>query len=80
MQFYLGTQLLPEGQTQDFPSHESALCSPLAIRLFDIEGVKSAFFGGEFISINKVPLCEDGAGEEGIDDVCVVCLWSVLAA
>ena len=53
-QFYLGTQLLPEGRTYDFPSRESAICSPLAMKIFEIDGVKSAFISSTFLAINKV--------------------------
>jgi hypothetical protein len=56
-QFYLGTQLLPDSQTYDFPSKESAICSPLAMRIFEVDGVKSAFFSSTYIAINKVGSC-----------------------
>lgn len=53
LKFFLGTQLLPDSQTYDFPSKESAICSPLAMRIFEVEGVKSAFFSSTYIAINK---------------------------
>lgn len=37
----------------DFPTPAAALCSPLARQLFRIEGVKSVFFGPDFITITK---------------------------
>ena len=37
--------------TMDFPTREAATTSPLAARLFDIEGVDRVFFGGDFITV-----------------------------
>ena len=45
---------MPDGRTHNFSVRESSLCSPLAMRLFEVEGVKSAFFGLDYITINKV--------------------------
>ena len=45
--------MLEEG-TLDFPTGSSAYCSPLAKLLFRIDGVKSVFFGPEFITITKL--------------------------
>ncbi|XP_075063503.1 NFU1 iron-sulfur cluster scaffold homolog, mitochondrial isoform X1 [Mixophyes fleayi] len=42
-----------EARTMDFPNLTSAYCSPLARHLFRIEGVKSVFFGPDFITITK---------------------------
>lgn len=53
LKFFPGTQLMPDGRTHNFSSRESSLCSPLAMRLFEVEGVKSAFFGLDYITINK---------------------------
>jgi len=47
-------QVLSEGSTLDFPTVAAAFCSPLAKILFRIEGVKSVFFGPDFITITKV--------------------------
>jgi Fe-S cluster biogenesis protein NfuA len=44
------------GASADFPSAESAGRSPLASALFDIEGVRGVFFGGDFVTVTK----EDG--------------------
>lgn len=38
----------------DFPNGTEAYCSPLAKLLFRIEGVKSIFFGPDFITVTKV--------------------------
>ena len=53
LKFYFGTQLLPDGKTCDFPSREAAIWSPFAMKLFEIEGIKSAFFSSTFIVLNK---------------------------
>ena len=47
-------QVLAESSTLDFPTLSSAYCSPLAKLLFRIEGVKSVFFGPDFITVTKV--------------------------
>jgi hypothetical protein len=38
----------------DFPNGQSAYRSPLCKLLFRIEGVKSIFFGPDFITVTKV--------------------------
>lgn len=38
----------------DFPNIVAASCSPLAKVLFRIEGVKSVFFGSDYVTITKV--------------------------
>ncbi|XP_069070289.1 NFU1 iron-sulfur cluster scaffold homolog, mitochondrial [Pleurodeles waltl] len=52
LKFLPGRAVL-EGRTMDFPSPASAYCSPLARQLFKVEGVKSVFFGPDFITISK---------------------------
>lgn len=37
----------------DFPTPQSAFCSPLGKLLFRIDGVKSIFFGPDFITVSK---------------------------
>ncbi len=53
IKFRPGIQVLPMG-TADYPSREAASNSPLAQRLFDVEGVKAVFLGYDFISVTKV--------------------------
>lgn len=53
LKFIPGVDILGKGQTKDFPSIKDALCSPLAKMLFRIEGVKSVFFGPDFITVTK---------------------------
>jgi Fe-S cluster biogenesis protein NfuA len=41
------------GPPRDFASREEAEASPLARRLFEIEGVRGVFLGNDFISVTK---------------------------
>lgn len=52
LKFLPGRAVMPSG-TADFPSRESAGRSPLANRLFAVEGVKGVFFGGDFVTVTK---------------------------
>lgn len=52
LKFLPGRTVMPSG-TADFPSRESAGRSPLADRLFAVEGVKGVFFGGDFVTVTK---------------------------
>ncbi len=52
LKFLPGCDVLPEG-AMDFPNVETAAPSPLAARLFEVEGVGSVFLGGDFITVTK---------------------------
>ncbi|XP_067138361.1 NFU1 iron-sulfur cluster scaffold homolog, mitochondrial-like [Centruroides vittatus] len=52
MKFLPGIKVLESG-TVDFPNAMSAHTSPLARQLFRIDGIKSVFFGSDFITITK---------------------------
>jgi Fe-S cluster biogenesis protein NfuA len=52
LKFIPGKSVLAEG-TADFREKGEALASPLATRLFDIDGVKGVFLGSDFISVTK---------------------------
>lgn len=54
LKFLPGTKVLEERQTMDFPTVKEAATSPLAKLLFRIEGVKSVFFGPDFITVTKI--------------------------
>lgn len=54
LKFLPGKEVLGAGQTKDFPSMSEAHCSPLAKMLFRIEGVKSVFYGPDFITVTKI--------------------------
>ncbi|XP_060107059.1 NFU1 iron-sulfur cluster scaffold homolog, mitochondrial isoform X1 [Heteronotia binoei] len=52
LKFIPGKPVL-EARTIEFTSPASTYCSPLARQLFRIEGVKSVFFGTDFITVTK---------------------------
>ena len=52
LKFIPGPHLLDE--PMDFPNKETAKISPLALRLFQIEGVDGVFIGTNFITVTKV--------------------------
>ena len=52
LMFIPGREVLQSG-SRDFPSVKSAKASPLAQRLFRIEGVHGVFFGTDFITVTK---------------------------
>lgn len=54
LKFLPGRAVLERGQTMDFPDAQTTQCSPLAKMLFRIEGVKSVFFGPDFITVTRM--------------------------
>jgi len=52
LKFLPGRSVMTRG-TADFPSPEAARSSPLAQRLFDVEGVRGVFLGSDFVTITK---------------------------
>ncbi|XP_043101998.1 NFU1 iron-sulfur cluster scaffold homolog, mitochondrial-like [Puntigrus tetrazona] len=50
---FLPGRVVLEAGTMDFAGPREAYCSPLARQLFRIDGVKSVFFGPDFITITK---------------------------
>lgn len=52
LKFIPGRSVLGDG-TADYRSAGEATSSPLAGRLFEIDGVKGVFLGGDFISVTK---------------------------
>lgn len=53
LKFIPGKEVLPTG-SRDFPSAEEAKgASPLAERLFEVDGVRAVFFGHDFITVTK---------------------------
>ena len=53
LKFIPGVPVLEQG-TADFPAADSAGSSPLARRLFQVDGVAGVFLGGDFIAVTKV--------------------------
>ncbi|HWK45390.1 MAG TPA: NifU family protein [Stellaceae bacterium] len=54
LKFLPGRQVMPSG-TANFPDAASAERSPLASRLFDVEGVDGVFLGADFVTLTKDP-------------------------
>jgi Fe-S cluster biogenesis protein NfuA len=52
LKFLPGRDVMGSG-TADFPTSESAAKSPLAVRLFEVEGVTGVFFGADFVTVTK---------------------------
>jgi Fe-S cluster biogenesis protein NfuA len=52
LKFLPGRAVLAEG-TADFRDRDASKTSPLATRLFEIDGVKGVFLGHDFISVTK---------------------------
>lgn len=52
LKFLPGQAVMPAGSA-DFPNADSAAESPLASRVFAIEGVSGVFLGPDFISVSK---------------------------
>ena len=52
LKFLPGQTVLGQGSA-DFPSEDAAAASPLAKRLFKVEGVEGVFFGPDFITVTK---------------------------
>ena len=52
LKFIPGQDVLEVG-TADFPNHEAAQASPLARRIFAVEGVTGVFLGLDFITVTK---------------------------
>ena len=52
LKFLPGQTVLSAGSA-DFPTAESAEASPLAARLFRVDGVEGVFFGPDFITVTK---------------------------
>ena len=50
---FLPGQTVLEAGTADFPAPEGAVASPLAQRLFAVEGVNGVFFGTDFVTVTK---------------------------
>lgn len=51
---FLPGQTVMRAGSANFASREEAVASPLAVRLFDIEGVAGVFLGSDFVSVSKV--------------------------
>ncbi|PWE31145.1 NifU family protein [Maritimibacter sp. 55A14] len=50
---FLPGQTVLENGTADFPAPDTAGKSPLASRIFAVEGIKGVFFGHDFVTVTK---------------------------
>jgi Fe-S cluster biogenesis protein NfuA len=50
---FLPGEAVMESGTANFATRDDAASSPLAMRLYEIEGVTGVFFGGDFITVTK---------------------------
>ncbi|TCL08578.1 Fe-S cluster biogenesis protein NfuA [Shimia isoporae] len=50
---FLPGQTVLEAGTADFPTAEGASASPLATRIFAVNGVSGVFFGNDFVTVTK---------------------------
>ena len=55
---FLPGQTVLETGTADFPNPEAADASPLANRVFGIDGVTGVFFGNDFVTVTKADATE----------------------
>lgn len=55
---FLPGQTVLEMGTADFPTPDTADTSPLATRLFGVEGVTGVFFGTDFVTVTKADAVE----------------------
>ena len=52
LKFIPGRAVLETG-THDFPNADAAAPSPLARKLFDVDGVTRVFLGSDFVTVTK---------------------------
>ncbi len=52
LKFLPGRPVMPRG-TREFKNRDEAADAPLALRLFDIEGVAGVFLAGDFVSVTR---------------------------
>lgn len=52
LKFMPGQHVLEAG-TADFPTADSATASPLALRIFAVDGVEGVFLGADFVTVTK---------------------------
>ncbi|QDL93492.1 NifU family protein [Paroceanicella profunda] len=57
LKFLPGETVMQAG-TADFPSSDAAATSPLARRIFDVEGVSGVFLGQDFVTVTKSDLVD----------------------
>ncbi|KAI5963428.1 hypothetical protein CANMA_003594 [Candida margitis] len=58
LKFLPSMKILEENETREYLSGREAHSSPLAVKLFSVDGIKSIMFGSNFITIEKSPQIE----------------------
>jgi Fe-S cluster biogenesis protein NfuA len=58
VKFMPGKEVMEDNETFDIANKKEALCSPLAVQLFDIKGITRVFYGPDYISIGKEELID----------------------
>ena len=53
LKFLPGREVMGDGRVADFADADTAAASPLARRLFEVDGVTGVFFGSDFITVTK---------------------------
>lgn len=53
LKFLPSTNIMPAGETLEYLSGREAFASPLARKLFAVEGIKTVMFGSNFITVEK---------------------------
>lgn len=53
LKFLPSMNLLKENETREFLSGREAVSSPLAVKLFSVDGIKSIMLGSDFITVEK---------------------------
>lgn len=53
LKFIPGVPVMPSGGTYEILDPKSSLPSPLGVRLMGIDGIKSVFYGPDFVTISK---------------------------
>ena len=56
---FLPGQAVMQAGTADFPTREGAGASPLAARIFEVEGVEAVFLGRDFVTVTKGDMAWD---------------------
>lgn len=52
LKFMPGRDVLGAGQTYDFPHITDSTCSPLAKRIFSVQGVQACMFGPDYMLVS----------------------------
>ena len=65
LKYNLGKTLIP-GASANFPTKESAQRSPLASRMFEVEGIVGVFIGPDFVTLTKTDVVEWASVNAGV--------------